>query len=330
VVNELEEFFGLALAFSRLWTASLTGRASKTERAASEAKRSALFGELRAREPAIQMILAVVGLEPFPIEDDSSAIDLGEALMLQFGLVLDAYKALDKGRPELIGFLGLLEASRERALGADVADATGQALAELHRKEEPVKDILGHLGPELADFDIDQPDGRRAARDAVTTGLDIIDGLNHLDWQMASRMSEGPVMAADQLHPWVWDAVRGLCEAGHYRQAVQAAATAISARTQVKLGRQDITDVKLMQEAFSPSAPVPGSPRLRCPGDEADQTVQSRQRGALQYAVGCFSAIRNPATHEHREWDPQVAIECLAALSVVARWIDDWALATGP
>jgi hypothetical protein len=33
----------------------------------------------------------------------------------------------------------------------------------------------------------------------------------------------------------------------------------------------------------------------------------------LQYAVGCFSAIRNPATHEHREWDPQVAIECLAA-----------------
>ena len=52
----------------------------------------------------------------------------------------------------------------------------------------------------------------------------------------------------------------------------------------------------------------------------------SRQRGALQYAVGCFGAIRNRATHEQGEWDQQAALECLAALSVLARWIDGWKL----
>jgi uncharacterized protein (TIGR02391 family) len=141
---------------------------------------------------------------------------------------------------------------------------------------------------------------------------------------------EGPALPADQLHPWIWQAAQTLWDSEHYRHAVQAAATAINDHTQKKLGRRDIADDKLMQEAFGTNPPAPGRPRLRCPGDPSDPTVQSRQRGAPQYAVGCFFAIRNPATHESSEWDQQIALECLAALSVLARWIDDWTLDTAP
>jgi len=135
---------------------------------------------------------------------------------------------------------------------------------------------------------------------------------------------------ADQFHPWVWQAALTLWDSKHYRQAVHAAATAITAHTQTKLGRTDVADDALMQEAFSPNPPQQGKPRLRCPGNPNDQTVKSRQRGALQYAIGCYFAIRNPAAHETGEWDQQIALEHLAALSVLARWIDGWTLDTAP
>lgn len=41
------------------------------------------------------------------------------------------------------------------------------------------------------------------------------------------------------------------------------------------------------------------------------------------FAVGCYLGIRNPAAHEHEvDWDEQTALEYLAALSTLARWID--------
>jgi hypothetical protein len=41
-------------------------------------------------------------------------------------------------------------------------------------------------------------------------------------------------------------------------------------------------------------------------------------------AAGCFAGIRNPASHEHGDdWSEQKALEYLAALSILARWIDE-------
>jgi Protein of unknown function (Hypoth_ymh) len=129
----------------------------------------------------------------------------------------------------------------------------------------------------------------------------------------------GPVLAAGSLHPWVWEAARTLWQSRHYRDAVRAAAAAISEHLQVVLDRFDVTDDKIVQEAFSDRAPEPGKPRLRVPADHQNPTVASRQRGALQLGLGCFFAIRNPAAHETREWGEQESLEQLAALSVFAR-----------
>jgi len=131
-----------------------------------------------------------------------------------------------------------------------------------------------------------------------------------------------PDLIPESLHPWVWDAARKLWESGHPRPAVQAAATAINERLQDKLGRHDLADDKLLQEAFSDKPAQPGKPRLRIPGDPRNPTVASLQRGAPQFGTGCFWVIRNPATHETADWPPQEALEQLAALSVLARLID--------
>ncbi|MGD0706602.1 MAG: TIGR02391 family protein, partial [Trebonia sp.] len=139
---------------------------------------------------------------------------------------------------------------------------------------------------------------------------------------------QAPGIVPESLHPWVWDAAGKLWDSGHRRPAVQAAATAINERLQDKLGRHDLADDKLLQEAFSTIPPEPGKPRLRIHGDLRNPTVASRQRGAPQFGVGCFWVIRNPATHVTSEWPPQEGLEQLAALSVLARLIDMCEVAT--
>jgi hypothetical protein len=79
-----------------------------------------------------------------------------------------------------------------------------------------------------------------------------------------------------------------------------------------------------MQQAFSDDPPKPGMPRLRFPGKASTPTWASRSRGARFFAQGCYAGIRNVAAHEHRvDWSDDVALEYLAAFSILARWIDE-------
>ncbi len=44
----------------------------------------------------------------------------------------------------------------------------------------------------------------------------------------------------------------------------------------------------------------------------------------MEFSAGCFTAIRNPAVHEHElDLPEQVALEQLAAFSLLACWIDE-------
>jgi hypothetical protein len=223
-------------------------------------------------------------------------------------------------RKQLEDFIDLVARyERARRPGDYLGD---QALYDqLHRAEPTVKRILHTLDPEIAaKVDIDQLAGPAMARNEVHRGLGVLDALDEWDRRLAP---DAPVLPADQFHPWVWSAAETFWESQHFRAAVHAAASAINAHTQAKLRRRDVSDDKLMQEAFSDRPPEAGRPRLRVRGDPADPTVQSRQRGGLQLGLVCFFAIRNPAAHEVGEWPEQVALEYLATLSVLARLIDE-------
>ncbi|WP_077041229.1 TIGR02391 family protein [Rhodococcus sp. MTM3W5.2] len=134
--------------------------------------------------------------------------------------------------------------------------------------------------------------------------------------------TQAPRMAADKLHPTVWEPASKLWSDHHHGMAVQRAATNLSGHVQDLVGRYDINDSSLMQQVFSSDPPKEGKARLRWPGDPTNLTVKAMNDGIKNFAVGCFQAIRNPVTHTVDDVPKQEALEHLAALSVLARWID--------
>ncbi|MCI1712649.1 TIGR02391 family protein [Bifidobacterium tibiigranuli] len=132
-----------------------------------------------------------------------------------------------------------------------------------------------------------------------------------------------PRVSASDFHSWVWSGAESLWQSGHYREAVEGAIRKINAETQNKLGRRDLSETKLFNEAFSENPPAVGKPRLHRMSDDGSDTFKSVQRGARTFAEGVFAGIRNPLAHEvDVEMSQQQALEYLAALSILARWVD--------
>ena len=142
--------------------------------------------------------------------------------------------------------------------------------------------------------------------------------------ELRDRLGDGaPEMDAGQLHEWVWGSAAPLWRTGHHAQAVTQAAIRVNAETQAKLGRRDIGETDLFTQAFSLDAPKPGSPRLRLMEDDGSKTYKSVHRGARSLGEGLYAGIRNPSSHEVLgELEEHVALEQLAAFSLLARWVD--------
>jgi uncharacterized protein Ymh len=213
----------------------------------------------------------------------------------------------------------LMEFGRAGHLVADKADNTVRAL------EPVVQIIMEAVAPGLSKYE--SPDDAetwairwRPAKNAALRAL----GLVKSGAEAKERMRpDAPKLAADQLHEWVWAAARPMWEAGSYSTAVLWAAQSINTRLQQKLNRQEISDATLCGEAFSTDEPKPGRPRLRFDGDRTSETWKSLQEGAGFLGRGCFRAMRNPVAHNHQHpVNQQEALEELAALSRLARWID--------
>lgn len=132
-----------------------------------------------------------------------------------------------------------------------------------------------------------------------------------------------PELSAAELHPWIWEGAKSLWLSGHYREAVGGAIRKLNAETQNKVGRRDVSETDLFKQVFSLDEPKPGKSRLRRVKDDGSDTYKSVQRGAMSLAEGIFAGIRNPLSHEaDQELSEQKALEYLAALSVLGRWVD--------
>lgn len=83
------------------------------------------------------------------------------------------------------------------------------------------------------------------------------------------------------------------------------------------------SSASLVASAFSPADPKPDAPRLRVSGFDPVGSDQwkSAHEGAGAFGRGCFLRIRNLYTHHDGETDHE-DLEALAALSLLARWID--------
>jgi len=140
--------------------------------------------------------------------------------------------------------------------------------------------------------------------------------------------SNAPTMKADALHPLIWEAASKRWESGHYSDAVQRAATALSGLVRNQTGRYELGDSQLVLQAFPLDPPQEDRPRLRWPGKDDDLTVKTMREGILYMARGVFAAIRNPASHSTDELNKQEALEQLATLSILGRWVEHCELVT--
>jgi hypothetical protein len=132
-----------------------------------------------------------------------------------------------------------------------------------------------------------------------------------------------PKVGVETLHPLIWGAAAALWRDGHRRLAVAAACEALIGQVKARLGRYDVPDTALWQQAFSTSAPEPGKPRLRWPGSPEDMTVKAMNDGLRLFAPGVQLLVRNQAVHSTDEIGDQDALERLAALSLLARLVQD-------
>lgn len=164
---------------------------------------------------------------------------------------------------------------------------------------------------------------------------DILDAceqmLGRLEAMIVKAKAEAPpTIGAEAMHPLVWGAARRLWRDGHFRQAVAAASDAVVTNVKSLTGRNDVPETALWQETFAVAEPSTRKPRLRWPGPPEDQDVKTMNNGLRQYAPGVQMTIRNPASHGVHDMAEQEALERLAAISLLARWVDECRLDEAP
>jgi hypothetical protein len=171
----------------------------------------------------------------------------------------------------------------------------------------------------LGDYAEHREDDWHRARGAAIEAL----GMARSAEELALFLRPAPSIAAEGLHPWVWEPAAPLWAADARQDAVLAAARTVNRRLQQKIGRHDVGEYDLCMQSFDFKDPVEGKARLRFPGDRTTPTWRARQDGGKYVAAGAFLAIRNVAAHEDQvTWSEQEALEHLATFSVIARWIE--------
>jgi uncharacterized protein (TIGR02391 family) len=131
-------------------------------------------------------------------------------------------------------------------------------------------------------------------------------------------------IVAQNLHAWVWtNEVARRWHKGEFADAVDEASKSVNYQVQEKVGRRDLGEVKLFQFIYGQGEATSESPRLAF--DEANpMTERDRRQGAMQFAAGWFTAVRNLLAHlVGVNLEKYRALEYLAALSIIARWADE-------
>ena len=115
------------------------------------------------------------------------------------------------------------------------------------------------------------------------------------------------------LHPDIERAAGELFRNGHYANAVEDACKVLDSLVKSRSGRSDIGGTSLMEQVFSPNAPVLRFNELRT------ETDRSEQKGMMFLYAGAMLALRNPRAHQLIQDDPKQALEFIGFLSLLAK-----------
>ena len=119
-----------------------------------------------------------------------------------------------------------------------------------------------------------------------------------------------------ELHPEVERAVGNLYRDGHYTNAVEDATKALNALVRMRSGVEDKDGNALMESVFSPKNPILKFNNL------VDTSDIDEQKGFMMMFAGAVAGLRNPRAHKIIKDDPEMALEFIAFVSLLAKMVD--------
>lgn len=118
------------------------------------------------------------------------------------------------------------------------------------------------------------------------------------------------------LHPAIAQSCNNIYQSGHYREAVLNASIALVNLVKQKCGQFSLDGSGLMSNVFSPNKPVLAFNELK------DQTDKDEQEGLMHLFMGAVLALRNPRAHALFDDSPELALDYIAFLSMLAKRLD--------
>jgi uncharacterized protein (TIGR02391 family) len=119
-----------------------------------------------------------------------------------------------------------------------------------------------------------------------------------------------------ELHPEIERAVGSLYRDGHYANAVEDATKALNALVRMRSGVEDKDGSALMEAVFNPRNPILKFNKL------ADASDINEQKGFMMMFSGAVAGLRNPRAHKIIKDDPEMALEFIAYISLLAKLVD--------
>lgn len=118
------------------------------------------------------------------------------------------------------------------------------------------------------------------------------------------------------LHQAVQSAVQKKFADGHYSDAVETACKVLNSLVQVRSGCFDLDNTKLMLKVFSKDNPI-----LRF-NDLTSDDLRNEQQGMMFLFCGAIQALRNPRAHRVIEDHPEMAMEAICFISMLAKYLE--------
>lgn len=119
-----------------------------------------------------------------------------------------------------------------------------------------------------------------------------------------------------ELHPTIQRAVGDLYRDGHYANAIEDAVKALNALVRMNSGVEDKDGTTLMEFVFGSKKPVLKFNAL------ADVSDIDEQKGFMMMFSGSVAGLRNPRAHKIIKDDPEMALEFIAFISLLAKLAD--------
>lgn len=119
-----------------------------------------------------------------------------------------------------------------------------------------------------------------------------------------------------ELHQAIERASGKLFKDGHYANAIEDAVKSLNALVRLNSGVDDKDGTALMEFVFSPKSPILKFNNL------SDSSDLDEQKGLMMMFSGAVAGLRNPRAHKIIQDDPEMALEFIAFISLLAKLVD--------